>query len=186
MSLFNLLLTNEHRNNQTTPDSKHKRRVHNHVRGTIDFKVNQRYGQSPFDDELDQKMSPMRFSLATRAELGIDRVRESNPFLDLSHDKAHVVFNKLFKHADENRRHSKPPTVVKNTGQLIKSMSIQKIEHNLKNIDKIMQLADSALKSSKKTPKDVNSTDARTGLLTKEPSVSFKNQNELRMNELTL
>lgn len=116
-------------------------------------------------------------------------MRESNPFLDLSPDKAHLVFNKLFKHADENKRHSKPVIVTKNADKLIKSKSERKIEHKMKkfdkNLDKVIEIVGSSKKSSKKAVKALNNTDINNHEENKkESSFTLKNKNLARMNEL--
>jgi len=97
----------------------------------------------------------------SRPEEGIDRLRESNPFSDFSPDKAHKVFNRLFKHADEHQQRFSRPLPMKQDSykeqrnSIQRSKSMHKIEHKMKNIEEILKLADSALKSSN----DINKND---------------------------
>ena len=75
------------------------------ARNIINAKTNNRYEEG--DDSFSQA-SPLRFSVMAKYDKGIENLRESNPFSELSPDKASKAFHKLFKKQTQNKRHSKP------------------------------------------------------------------------------
>uniref|UniRef100_A0A7S3N4H9 Uncharacterized protein n=1 Tax=Euplotes harpa TaxID=151035 RepID=A0A7S3N4H9_9SPIT len=130
-------------------------------------KINNRYNNNAGDDG-EQFESPTRFTINSKPEQPIDFLRESNPFSDLSQKKAHVVFDKFFKHADEhyfrvsqlsdakrvspaklvvNRKPSDSPN---DKNKLARSRSQCKLESKMKNLEKMLKLVGSELKNSQK------------------------------------
>jgi ribosomal protein L14E/L6E/L27E len=91
--------------------------------------------------------------MCSKQEEVIDNLRESNPFGDWNKNKAHVVFDKLFKNSDEHKlRQSKiqKEESIKKNNKLNRCRSFNKINDSLKNIEKMVELAGSQLKNSQK------------------------------------
>ncbi|CAI2375341.1 unnamed protein product [Moneuplotes crassus] len=172
------------------------------LRGTTNAKLdkvlreNQRYECNPFDDELDQQVSPFRYSVHSGPEEGIDCLRESNPFFNFSSDTAHKVFDKLVKNNHDPRQRlttMKQETVkVEQQKAMKRSGSMHKIENKMKSVSKILKLEGRVEESTQEKKESRDSAlkkppIAKNSFVRESPykgSFSLKNKNNERMKNL--
>lgn len=131
----------------------HRNKIIQKVRESMWKKINNRYSNELNDFDWGYYDTPGRFTVCTKQEQVIENLRESNPFGDWNQNKAHVVFDKLFKNSDEHKlRQSKiqKEESIKKDSKLNRWRSLNKINDSLKNIEKMVELAGSQLKNSHK------------------------------------